>query len=295
MLIGNYYGETLFLPNGGTTTQPVFRQPSGPGGITSARLNTSEKQPFWANLLAPAAVDLDHHGHPDLVLGEGTYSANSIHLLRNVSNGGVPKFTDAQHTQIAYGDGREQLIPTVVDYDGDGNPDLLVADRTGEVGVYLNPGGSQGFGCEFKRAATLSFGKQTKLPGLSSIYAADFNGDGLFDLIVGMSTGHIGVAINSGTKGKPTFGPIQELKGEDRLTRNINLPNGWETSTFTEYGNALAYFTVVDATDDAASQAPEGTHCLKAGYWPLSGDTVSRSHPKEFLVPISISLSFFPT
>ena len=271
LLIGNYYGETLFLANSGTSTQPVFRQPTGPEGTVSARLSTSEKQPFWGNLLAPAAADFDHHGRPDLVMGEGTYSANSIHLLRNISNGGLPKFTDAQHTHIAYGDGREQLLPAVVDYNGDGNLDLLVADRTGEVGVYLNPGNPPTPGREFRRVSNISFGKQSKLPGLCSIYAADFNGDGLFDLILGMSTGHIGVALNTGTKGKPAFGPVQELKGENRPAHPINLPNTWETSFHAEYGNALAYLSVVDAQEDPASQPPEGTHCLKAGYWPQAG------------------------
>ena len=272
-LVGNYYGETLFVPNAGTAKQPVYRQPTGPGGIDSARLATSEIHPYWANLLAPAAIDINHDGQLDLLLGEGTYSANSIHLLRNVSNGGLPKFTDAQHTHAAYGDGREQLIPTVVDYDGDGNPDILVADRTGEVGVYLNPGKTAGPNAEFKRASTISFGGRSKLPGLCSIYAADFNGDGLFDLILGMSNGHIAVALNTGTKGQPAFGPTQEIKGEDKMGRNILLPDGWNTNVYGEYGNALAYFTVVDAQSDPASQPPEGGHCLKAGYWPLPGDT----------------------
>ena len=177
------------------------------------------------------------------------------------------------HTHIAYGDGREQLIPTVADYDGDGKPDLIVADRTGEVGVYLNPGKTIDANTEFKRASTISFGGRTKLPGLSSVYAADFNGDGLFDLILGMSNGHVAVALNTGTKGNPAFGPIEELKGEDKFARNINLPDGWSVDLFPEYGNALAYLTVVDAQSDPASQPPEGTHCVKAGYWPLGGET----------------------
>ena len=273
LLIGNYYGEVLFVPNTGTAKLPVFRQPGGAEGITSARLATSTKEAFWGNLLSPAAIDFDHRGHLDLLLGEGTYSANSIHLLRNGNSAGVPKFSDADHTHIAYGDGREQLIPAVVDFDGDGNPDFLVSDRTGGVGVYLNPGKGQPAGTEFKRASDITFGGHPTLPGLCSICAADFNGDGLFDLIIGLSTGRIAVALNTGSAGHPAFGPIQELKGEDRLGRNVHLPEGWGLSTHAEYGNALAYFNVVDAKEDPASEPPEGTHCLKGGYWPLAGET----------------------
>ena len=30
---------------------------------------------------------------------------------------------------------------------------------------------------------------------------------------------------------------------------------------------------MVDAADDPAARPPEGSHCLKAGYWPISGET----------------------
>ncbi len=271
-LIGNYYGETLFIPNAGTAKLPVFRQPSR--GIDSARISTSEKNPFWANLLSPAAADWNGNGKLDLITGEGTYAANAIHLIENTGGNDQPKFTDAKHSTIAYGDGREHLMPTVVDYDGDGNLDLLVADRSGEIGVYLNPGKGKS-DTELKRVATLSFGGKSKLSGLVAPYAADFNGDGLFDLIIGQPNGHIAVALNTGTKGHPSFGPLQDIKGEDRLGRNVSLPKNWSTNTSSIYGNALAYFSVVDANEDPASKPPEGTHCLKAGYWEVPGETFS--------------------
>ncbi len=271
-LIGNYYGEMFFLPNAGTARLPVFRQP--PKGPDGARISTSEKNRFWANLLAPAAADWNGDGHLDLVVGEGTYSADAIHLIENTGAGDVPKFTDAKHTTIAFGDGREHLLPTVVDYDGDGNPDLLVADRSGEIGVYLNPGKGRP-GAELKRVSTLTFGGQSRLPGLVAPCAADFNGDGLFDLILGLPNGHVAVALNTGTKGQPSFGPWQDLRGEDRLGLNVKPPKNWIATPFSAYGNALAYFSVVDANDDPASKPPEGAHCLKAGYWTVPGETFS--------------------
>ena len=264
LVVGNYLGELLFLPNVGKPGQPIFRQPSP---VDSARVVTSERRANWANLLSPVAYDWNGDGRPDLITGEGTYSANAIHLLENVGSGDTIRFTDAKHSTLAYGDGREQLIPTVADIDGDGHPDLLVADRNGEVGVYLNPGPPKP-GVELKRSSTLSFGGNAKLPGLVAPYAADFNGDGLIDLLFGLPNGHIAVSLNTGTKTEPVFGPLQDIRGEDRLARNIHLPQDVITTTYPMYGNALAYFSVVDAQDDPDSKPPEGAHCLKAGYWP---------------------------
>ena len=269
LLVGNYYGEILFLPNTGNARQPRYQWP---GSVDRLRVPTNDQGRLWANLLSPVGYDWTGHGRLDLLTGEGTYSANAIHLLENVGSGDTPKFSSApgKHTYLAYGDGREQLIPTVVDYDGDGKPDLLVADRTGEVGVYLNTGKP---GEELKRASTLTFGSTSRLPGLCSLYAADYNGDGLFDLIVGLPNGHIAVALNTGTKTEPKFGLPQDIKGEDRLKHEIHSPDGWATNLWTVNGNALGYANVVNNQSDPASNPPEGTSCLKMGYWPTAQQT----------------------
>ncbi len=269
LVVGNYYGELFFLPNLGKPGQPIYRQPVP---IDAARIFTSEKNRFWANLLSPVAYDWNNDGRPDLITGEGTYSANAVHLLENVVGGDALRFTDARHSTLAYGDGREQLMPAVVDFDGDGTPDLLVADRNGEVGVYLNPGPPRP-GAELKRVSTLSFGGTSTLPGLVSLCAADYNGDGLFDLIIGLPNGHVAVSLNTGTKTQPAFGPLQDIKGEDRLGRNVRAARDVVTTTFPMYGNALGYFTVVTAQDDPDSKPTDGNNCLKAGYWPQAAGT----------------------
>ncbi len=269
LLVGNYAGEILFLPNTGSARQPRYLWP---GSVDKLRVPTNDQGHLWANLLSPAACDWSSHGRLDLLTGEGTYSANTIHLLENVGSSDAPKFSSApgKHTYLAYGDGREQLIPTVVDYDGDGKPDLLVADRTGEVGVYLNPGKP---GEELRRAATLTFGGTSKLPGLCSLYAADYNGDGLFDLIIGLPNGHIAMALNTGTKTEPKFGSPQDIKGEDRLKQEVHPPDNWATNFWTINGNALGYANVVANGSDPTANPPEGASCLKLGYWPTAQQT----------------------
>ena len=272
MLIGNYLGEVLFVPNSGNARQPVYRWQ---GSLEKLRVQTNDQNRYWANLISPVAYNWTGNGNkPDLICGEGTYSANSIHLLENVSTGDTPKFSSARnkHTYLAYGDGREQLLPCVVDFDGDGNPDLLVADRSGEVGVYLNPG-KAGAAAELKRTSTLTFGSSSKLPGLCSLCPADFNGDGLFDLLIGLPNGHVAVSLNTGTKEAPKFGPPQDLKGEDRLRREVRYPDGWQFNAWQIYGNALSYVSVVDKGTDPDCAPPEGSHCLKIGYWPTAQQT----------------------
>lgn len=263
LLVGNFLGEILFVPNTGAIHRPVFAQPVS---LDKARLPTDDHNRLWGNLFSPVAADWNGDGKLDVLLGEGTYSANSIHLLENFG-GDVLKFTDAGRSIVAYGDGREHLIPTTADFNGDGIPDLLVADRSGEIGVYLNPGPPKP-GVELKRASTISFGGTSTLPGLVAPCAADLNGDGLFDLILGFPDGRLAVAYNTGSKTQPSFGAWQEIKGEDRLKRNVRIPADWELLTSPELGNGLAYFRVVNAQEDPQSEPPEGANCLKAGYWP---------------------------
>ncbi len=284
LLAGNYLGEVFFIPNTGTAKRPVYLPRGGVDtdqgvqarhaltSVEKARLATNDQGRDWANLLSPVAYDWTGDGKLDLLCGEGSYSANAIHLLENVGTGGAPQFNSTHHTIVAYGDGREQLIPTVADLNGDGWPDLIVADRTGEVSLYLSTA-KPAAGLEVKRASALTFGGAAKLPGLCSLYAADYNGDGLIDLIIGLPSGHLAVALNTGSKTQPSFGPSQEIKGVDRLGRTLHDPSGWTVNTSTYYGNALSYFTVVTPQDDPASQPPEGAHCLKAGYWPAAGET----------------------
>ena len=238
LLVGNYMGEILFIPNVGSAQRASFRQPA----TSKARAyRPTTKAGSGATSFRPSRVT-------------GTAKANSTCSWAKAPTpptrcgcsktpaGGTPQFPKAKQSFLAYGDGREQLIPAVVDYNGDGKPDLLVSDRTREIGVYLNNGDGKTPG-ELARSSTITFGGNSKLPGFASPCVADFNGDGLFDLILGLDNGHIAVALNTGTKGSPSFGPVQELKGQDRLGRNFKRPSGWNIETLPQYGNALAYLS----------------------------------------------------
>ncbi len=130
---------------------------------------------------------------------------------------------------LAFGDGLEQLTPAVVDYNGDGAPDLLVAERSGKIAVYLNKGEEVKPNAPPPEIPFASFiagsgGSPLTFGGISTVSTGDFNGDGLFDLVVGKMNGRIAMALNVGTKTEPKFGPAGRTQGN---ARNATVPDAF--------------------------------------------------------------------
>ena len=269
LLIGNYIGEILLVPNAGSGQAPDFKQPATIGAVTIPTMKDSNKR--WGNVFAPATWDWNKDGKEDLLLGEGSYSANNIHLLLNMGAGAKPTFDEGNRSVLAFGDGLEQLTPTVVDYNGDGQPDLLVAERTGKIAVYLNKGAAPKLGERPAEVPFTSFisGGSTPLSfgGISTVATGDLNGDGLFDLVVGKTNGRIASVLNTGSKTEPKFGAPVELKG-DAGTPPLAVPSGWDVDYGLKRGNFYGYVTVVKEADDKTAQPAEGLGGLKAGYLP---------------------------
>jgi hypothetical protein len=287
LIIGNYGGEVLQLLNSGSPQTPDFRQPPDASKLS---IPTSKNPNIkWGNVFAPATWDWNRDGREDLLLGEGSYSANNIHLLLNSGAGTKPVFEEAGRNVLAFGDGLEQLTPTVVDFNGDDMPDLLVSERSGKIAVYLNKGVQWKSGepvPELPFASFLSSGTGTPLSfgGICTVSAADMNGDGLPDVVVGKSNGRVAMAINKGTKQEPKFDTPVELKG-DAGTPPMAMPSGWDVDFGLNRGNFLAYVTVVKVADNASLEPAEGKAALQIAYAP--------SHNKV-IPPPSSYLPAFP-
>jgi len=287
ILIGNYAGEILALLNSGSNQVPDFRQPADVGRIAIPTSKDLGRK--WGNVFAPATWDWNKDGREDLLIGEGSYSANNIHLLLNMGSGNKPVFDDTNRHILAFGDGLEQLTPCVVDYNGDGLPDLLVAERTGKIAVYINKGEQWKSGqpvpeVPFASFLTTGSGSPISVGGIATVATGDFNGDGLFDIVVGKSNGRVALALNKGTKTEPKFDAPVELKGTTG-TAPMAMPSGWDVDYGMRRGNMLAYVTVVNETTDPAARPVEGKSALKVGYSP--------SHNTVMSVP-NLSLPAFP-
>ena len=283
LIVGNYIGEILLITNAGSGVRPDFRQPPDLMRATIPTMKDAKSK--WGNVFAPATWDWNRDGKDDLLVGEGSYSANSIHLLVNEGSGAKPVFSESSRSVLAYGMGLEQLTPTIVDYNGDGQPDLLFTERTGKVAVYLNSGKAWKPGEILTFDSFITIGgaapsvtakdpmdaaKGTNLlsvGGIATIASGDFNGDGLFDLVFGKSNGRVAMSLNTGTKTAPKFAAPVELKGQVGTTP-MNMPSGWEVNLGLERGNFYGTVSVVKGADDPSAQPVEGAAVLKAGYTP---------------------------
>ncbi len=270
LIIGNYGGEVLQLLNAGSAQVPDFRQPPDVGRIAIPTSKDPTKK--WGNVFAPTVWDWNRDGKDDLLLGEGSYSANNIHLLLNSGGGSKPVFEEAGRHVLAFGDGLEQLTPAVVDYNGNGQPDLLVAERTGKIAVYLNKGAEWKSGSPVPEIPFASFissttGTPLSFGGISTVSTGDLNGDGLFDLVVGKTNGRLAISINKGTKQEPKFEAPSEIKGT-AATPPMALPSGWDVDYGLDRGNYLAYVTVVKDTEDPKLEPADGKGAVKIAYAP---------------------------
>ena len=272
LVAGNYFGDLFIVRNSGTAQTAQFPQPQP---LAKAMVPTrKDSTRRWGNVFAPLLHDWDGDGQPDLLVGEGSYSANNIHLLLNQGSAAAPLFSEEKQMPLALGEGREQLTPALADLNGDTQPDLLVTDRRGRLTAYLRPGGwkwgdaiqpsgflSKNGGLTPEENQALVLGS-----GIHTIGTGDLNGDGLFDLVVGKSNGRLAWAPNKGSKEAPKFDPPSDLSGDKPVPPAWQVPSQWDLDIGISRGNFLAYATSVPAAEDAAAQPVNGTRALKFGY-----------------------------
>jgi hypothetical protein len=273
LVAGNYFGDIFVIRNSGSAQVPQFPQPPS---VAKAVIPTM-KDPVrrWGNVFAPVMHDWDGDNKPDLLVGEGSYSANNIHLFLNQGSAAAPVFNEDKRQALALGEGRQQLTPALADVNGDGNMDILVADREGRVTAYIRPS-SWKFGDSISPSGFLSKsggltpdgGQALALgSGIPTIANGDMNGDGLFDLVIGKSNGRIAWAANKGTKEAPKFEAAADLAGDKPVPAAWQLPSQWDVDVGTSRGNLLAYANSVTSQEDPVAQPVEGTRALKFGYF----------------------------
>lgn len=276
-IAGNYFGDIYNISNEGGATSPRFSQPKS---LVKDAIPTMKDPNFrWGNVFAPVYFDWNGDNRPDLLLGEGSYSANNVHLFINNGSAAAPVFSEDKRQALALGQGRLQLTPAMADFNNDGKLDILVIDRAANITVYLRPatwaaGNSIPPSGYLAKAGGLT--PETAIPapttaysagsGLNTLATGDLNGDGLFDLVFGRNNGRIAWAANKGTKEQPKFDPPVDLKGEKPTPETWKIPTEWDIDVGVKRGNYFAYANCVTIENDPEAKPVEGKSALKFGY-----------------------------
>ena len=186
----------FIVANNGSSTVSVQLNTTAPGAATPS----FAPQQIFATGNGPysvTSVDVNGDGKPDLIVANSF--ANTVSVLLNTTAPGAD--TPSFATQQTFATGNFSYAVTAADVNGDGKPDLIVANfNVDTVSVLLNtttPG-----------AATPSFtAQQTFATGVNpqSVSAVDVNGDGKPDLIVANLEGHeVSVLLNTTVPGAAT-------------------------------------------------------------------------------------------
>jgi len=180
-------------------------------------------------------VDLDGDGHLDVI--SGSYRPGDLYVFRGLGDGeyaagealrdevGTPLTAGKFRNTDAPDDSGLASAPCAVDWDADGDLDLLVGNILGGVIRIENQGSAREprFSKSVRERIQVG-GKQLIVPGGDAGPAtADWDGDGKWDLIVGAGDGSVQWFQNVGERASPSFAAGAQLVPPTKLTGEIPL------------------------------------------------------------------------
>jgi hypothetical protein len=245
---GNYAGQLYIIPNRGSFEEPMFRMSQDRGLMT---IPTFSGNRLWCNYMAPFFCDWTGTNRMDLLMGEGSYSANSIYLYKNTGSNERPTLKEENRVKIIPGMGREHLTPQVIDWNHDGIPDVISGERLGFIDLYINQAKDKADPPQFDylHPQHVMFGTTEKIGAFTTVTSADLNHDGKFDLILSDTNGRVLYSLNIGTLTEPKFGPPIPFKGVYPYPK-VNLPQAWAIDRYIPYGSPFELLECMTAVID---------------------------------------------
>jgi uncharacterized protein (DUF2141 family) len=174
----------------------------------------------------PIVSDWNGDGKKDLLIGNRTYGKDRkinrgyVSFYENMGTDGSPSFSGSVYIRscretctslTVAADGWQGSYPSVVDWNSDGNHDLLVGDAAGNILLFLNTTDNSNPAL-YLTSLPLEDGTALHAGERATPVADDWNGDGNIDILTGSMDGTIKIFINKGTASDPRFAPPYHLQ-----------------------------------------------------------------------------------
>ncbi len=224
LLCGEFLDGFTYFENVGTRTEPRY--------AAGRRLQTADGLPLTMDLqmIVPIAIDWDRDGDIDLVVGDEDGRVALIENTGRLTADRTPIFLPPRYFQQQADTLKCGALatPAVYDWDGDGDLDILCGNTAGYIEYFENLSGP---GVEFPRWAApvrlevdgqpfrIMAGQNGSIQGpaeakwgYSCLSVADWDHDGLPDLIVNGIWGRVSWLKNVGTRTEPRLAAAEPIK-----------------------------------------------------------------------------------
>jgi hypothetical protein len=219
LICGEFMDGLTFFENVGTRTAPRY--------ATGRRLrHNGAPLTMHLEMIVVVAYDWNKDGRPDLVVaqedGRVAWLENTGQVVDNTPQFLPPRFFRQQADEVKFG---ALTAPVAVDWDGDGETDLLSGNTAGEIGFIKNLGGNppkwaapvllEAGGQPIRIMAGYNGSIQGPAEakwGYTNLGVGDWDGDGLPDILVNTIVGKILWFKNVGTRTQPRLAPAQPVQ-----------------------------------------------------------------------------------
>jgi hypothetical protein len=249
LLCGEFLDGFTYFENTGTRTRPEYAPgrrltlPSNARGpqYPAAWLATQEAanlpgspRPLTMDLqmITPTAIDWDKDGDLDLIVGDEDGRVGFVENTGKLSAGRTPQFLPPRYFRQEADDVKFGALATPVgfDWEGDGDTDILSGNTAGYIAFFENLSGPGVERPKWAAPKLLEAGGKVIRPmagyngsiqgpceakwGYTTLSVADWDGDGLPDILMNSILGKVVWFKNTGTRGSPRLAAERPVEVE---------------------------------------------------------------------------------